>query len=557
MKRFFERKRCVINAILILFLLTALPLRAQVTYDIYDRINRNMDIFGKIYKEIALNYVDRIDADKFFEAGIEGMLKTLDPYTVYYNDKNQDALELITSGKYGGIGISISINDTAVVVTDVMQGYEAERKGLRPGDVLKQIDGVELKGMKIEDIRRRVRGQAGTKININAEREGTPLNFNLTRQEIILKSVSYEGFLGNPEEGIAYIRLDRFSNISENEVANAIKTLKSKNELKGLILDLRGNGGGLLESAIGILNKLVEKNSLLLTTRGNTKDSEKKFFSKEDPLVSAEVPVVILINGGTASASEIVAGAVQDLDRGVIIGSKSFGKGLVQQIKDLDYNSRLKITNARYFTPSGRWIQEKNYFEENKSGVFLIPESFKQKEFKTLGGRTVYANGGISPDIEVKTEPESEIHFALLMKDMFFKYATAYLAKNPGLKVYRAPGNVSEDFKNFVTASGFLYRSEADKKIDDLKKIAQKKNYSEKYAEYLNKIEGELSREKDMEMDRATDEIKKSIATEINKMLVAEKEQIEEGFSSDVQLQEAIRIIKDNSRYKGILSVKF
>jgi carboxyl-terminal processing protease len=557
MKRFFERKRCVINAILILFLLTALPLRAQVTYDIYDRINRNMDIFGKIYKEIALNYVDRIDADKFFEAGIEGMLKTLDPYTVYYNDKNQDALELITSGKYGGIGISISINDTAVVVTDVMQGYEAERKGLRPGDVLKQIDGVELKGMKIEDIRRRVRGQAGTKININAEREGTPLNFNLTRQEIILKSVSYEGFLGNPEEGIAYIRLDRFSNISENEVANAIKTLKSKNELKGLILDLRGNGGGLLESAIGILNKLVEKNSLLLTTRGNTKDTEKKFFSKEDPLVSAEVPVVILINGGTASASEIVAGAVQDLDRGVIIGSKSFGKGLVQQIKDLDYNSRLKITNARYFTPSGRWIQEKNYFEENKSGVFLIPESFKQKEFKTLGGRTVYANGGISPDIEVKTEPESEIHFALLMKDMFFKYATAYLAKNPGLKVYRAPGNVSEDFKNFVTASGFLYRSEADKKIDDLKKIAQKKNYSEKYAEYLNKIEGELSREKDMEMDRATDEIKKSIATEINKMLVAEKEQIEEGFSSDVQLQEAIRIIKDNSRYKGILSVKF
>ncbi|MCX6163143.1 MAG: S41 family peptidase, partial [Ignavibacteriae bacterium] len=529
----------------------------QVTYDIYDRINRNMDIFGKIYKEIALNYVDRIDADKFFEAGIEGMLKTLDPYTVYYNDKNQDALELITSGKYGGIGISISINDTAVVVTDVMQGYEAERKGLRPGDVLKQIDGVELKGMKIEDIRRRVRGQAGTKININAEREGIPLNFNLTRQEIILKSVSYEGFLGNPEEGIAYIRLDRFSNISENEVANAIKTLKSKNELKGLILDLRGNGGGLLESAIGILNKLVEKNSLLLTTRGNTKDTEKKFFSKEDPLVSAEVPVVILINGGTASASEIVAGAVQDLDRGVIIGSKSFGKGLVQQIKDLDYNSRLKITNARYFTPSGRWIQEKNYFEENKSGVFLIPESFKQKEFKTLGGRTVYANGGISPDIEVKTEPESEIHFALLMKDMFFKYATAYLAKNPGLKVYRAPGNVSEDFKNFVTASGFLYRSEADKKVDELKKIAQKKNYSEKYTEYLNKIEGELSREKDIEMDRATDEIKKSIATEINKMLVAEKEQIEEGFSSDVQLQEAIRIIKDNSRYKGILSVKF
>jgi len=541
------------HAILILCLLTALPLKAQVTYDVYDRINRNMDIFGKIYKEIALNYVDRIDADKFFEAGIEGMLKTLDPYTVYYNDKNQEEIELITSGKYGGIGISINIKDSIAVVTDVMSGYEAARKGLRPGDILKQIEGADLRGMKIEDIRKRVRGQAGTKINISIERNGAGIDFDLTRQEIILKSVSYDGFIGRQDDGIAYIRLDRFSNVSENEVANAIKTLKSKNELKGLILDLRSNGGGLLEAAIGILNKLVEKNSLLLTTRGNKKDTEKKFFSKEEPLIAADIPVVILINSGTASASEIVAGAVQDLDRGVILGSKSFGKGLVQQIKDLDYDSRLKITNARYFTPSGRWIQEKNYFEENKSGVFLNVESFKQKEFKTLGGRTVYASGGITPDVEIKMEPESELHFALLMKDMFFSYAGSYITKKPGIKVFRASDDVFDDFKIFVKNSGFIYRSEADKKVEELKKFAQKKNYTEKLNEYLNMVEAEISKEKDTEMDRAKDEIKRSIAAEINKMLVAEKEQIEEGFDFDVQLQEALAIIKDNARYTSIL----
>ena len=521
--------------------------------DIYDKINKNMDVFGKVYREIALNYVDAIDVDKFFRYGIEGMLGTLDPYTVYYDDKSRDVLDLITSGKYGGIGVTIEMKDSTIRITDVMTGYEAQRKGIRVGDIVLQLDDVDIKGFQLERIRHIVRGAPDTKLKMKIQREGDIIDFDLTRQEIILKNVSYSGFVGDESDGIAYIKLDRFTSNSENEVENALKTFKSKNNLNGLILDLRNNGGGLLDAAIGILNKFTDKNSFLLTTRGNNKESEKKFFSKENPLIPKDVPIVILINQNTASASEIVAGAVQDLDRGVIVGSKSFGKGLVQQIKELGNDSRLKITTSRYFTPSGRWIQEKNYFKENKSGVFLNNESFQQTEFKTLNGRIVYANGGITPDVEIKLEPESEIHMALLLKDMFFKYAIYYLENHPNLKIFKCTDNIFEDFKSFIYSKDFSYKSDADKKLDDLKQIGEKKNYSQSYYEYIDKLEKEISKEKNSELDNSKEELKRSIEAEINKMIITESEQITATFDTDKQLQEAIKILKDRNQYNKIL----
>jgi len=522
--------------------------------DIYDKINKNMDVLGKVYREIAINYVDAIDVDKFFRYGIEGMLGTLDPYTVYYDDKSRDAIDLITSGKYGGIGITIEMKDSTIRITDIMNGYEAQRKGLRIGDIILQIDNTDINGYQLEKIRQMVRGAPDTKLRLKIKRDDDIIDFELTRQEIILKNVSYSGYIGEESEGIAYIKLDRFTSNSENEVENALKTFKSKNTLNGLILDLRNNGGGLLDAAIGILNKFTEKNSFLLTTRGNSKDSEKKFFSKENPLIPSDVPIVILINQNTASASEIVAGAIQDLDRGVIIGSKSFGKGLVQQIKELGNDSRLKITTSRYFTPSGRWIQEKNYFKENKSGVFLNTESFQQSEFKTLNGRIVYANGGITPDIEIKLEPESEIHTALLLKDMFFKFANYYLDNHQGIKVFKCTDKIFEDFKSYVASKNFLYNSEADRKISELKKIGDRKNYSKAYFEYLSKLESEISKEKSNEIEIAKEELKRSIESEINKMIITESEQIAAAFETDGQLQEAVRILKDRNSYNKILN---
>jgi carboxyl-terminal processing protease len=447
------------------------------------------------------------------------------------------------------------MRDSLIRITDIMNGYEAQRKGLRIGDRVLQIDNQDITGFQLDKIRQIVRGEPGSKMQMKIERENEAIDFELTRQEITLKNISYSGYVGSENDGIAYIKLDRFTSNSESEVENTLKTFKAQNNLKGVILDLRNNGGGLLDAAIGILSKFLDKNSFLLTTRGNNKESEKKFFSKENPIVTKDIPVVVLINQNTASASEIVAGAMQDLDRGVIVGSKSFGKGLVQQIKDLNNDSRLKITTSRYFTPSGRWIQEKNYFKENKSGVFLNTESFQQTEFKTLNGRLVYANGGITPDVEIKLEPESEIHSALLMKDMFFKFANYYLENHPGIKIFKCTDNIFEEFKNFASSKNFFYQSEADKKLGDLKLIGSKKSFSSNYYEYINRLEKEISYEKSLEFENAKEELERNIEAEINKMIITESEQITATFDSDKQLQEAISVIKDKNQYNKILGI--
>ncbi|MBN8569292.1 MAG: S41 family peptidase [Ignavibacteria bacterium] len=521
--------------------------------DIYDKINKNMDVFGKVYKEVALNYVDEIDADKFVKAGIEGMLGTLDPYTTYYDENSKDQIDLITAGKYGGIGVTIGVRDSTFTITDVMNGYEAQKKGLRIGDKIIELDGKDLRGVKYESTRLLVRGPVGTNLNVKIDREGEILNFDLTRQEIILKVVSYYGMLEPAADGIGYIRLDRFTNNALSEVENALKTFKAGGNFKGLVLDLRNNGGGLLDAAIGILNKLVDKNSLLLITKGKETSSEKKYFSSEEPLVPKNVPVVVLTNENTASASEIVAGAVQDLDRGVIVGTKSFGKGLVQQFRDLTNDKQMKITTSKYFTPSGRWIQQKDYFQENKFGVFLDKDKYNQSEFKTLGGRTVYAKGGIAPDIEVKVEGLSDVYYALLSRDMFFKYASDYLVKNPDIKTFKPTDDIFIDFKEFIKTKNFDYVSNADKKIDDLRKLTEGKNFSANIADYLNKIQTEVESEETTEIENAKEEIKKAITEEINKRLINEKEQIAATFEFDKQLQEAIAIINNPVQYNQLL----
>ena len=521
--------------------------------DIYEKINRNMNLFGQVYKEIALNYVDEIDADKFMTAGIEGMLSTLDPYTNYIDEKSRDQMDLITTGKYGGIGISISIRDSSIFITEIMNGYEAQKKGLRVGDKIIDIDGVNLRNQKAENMRNLVRGPVGTEVNIRIERDGEEIPFVLMRQEIILKNVSYFGYLDPKSDGIGYIKLDRFTSISESEVENAIKSLKSGGELKGLILDLRDNGGGLLDAATGILNKLVPRNSLLLITKGKRADSEKKYFSKEEPMISPDVALAVLINNKTASASEIVSGAVQDLDRGVIVGTKSFGKGLVQQIKDLDKKAQIKITGSRYFTPSGRWIQEKNYFKENKYGVFVDKNRYDQTDFKTLDGRTVKAYGGIEPDAEVAIDAESEIYQGLLSKDMFFKFANYYIEKNPGVKTVIPDERLFSSFKTFLAENNFSYDSQIEKKLKEIKDLASAKNFKSDFQNTIDKLESAVESEETSEIDKAKNEISLSIANEINKRIISESEQIEAAFPFDIQLQKGINILKDKSEYNKLL----
>lgn len=521
--------------------------------DIYQKINRNMDLFGQVYKEIALNYVDEIDADKFITAGIEGMLSTLDPYTTYIDERNRDQIDLITSGRYGGIGITVGIRDSNYIITEIMNGYEAQKKGLRVGDKIIKIDEEDLRSQKIDNMRNLVRGPVGTEVKLKIDRDGEEIDFYLTRQEIILKNVSYFGFLEPKDKGIAYIKLDRFTNISESEFESALKKLKTEGEIKGLVLDLRGNGGGLLDAAIGILNKLVPKNSLLVITKGKRMDSEKKYFSKEDPMVPLNVPIAVLINSKTASASEIVAGAIQDLDRGVIVGTKSFGKGLVQQIKDLDKKSQIKITGARYFTPSGRWIQEKNYFKENKFGVFVDKDKYDQTEFKTIGGRIVKAYGGIVPDIEVVIEPESEIHYALLSKDMFFKFANSFIERHPEVKTVSPNDELFNQFKEFLPEKNFSYESKIEKKLKEIEQLVSEKKYEMDIETMIGKFELEAAAGELKELDLAKNEILQSIADEINTRIITESEQFETTFPYDIQLQDAVGIIGNMPEYNRLL----
>ncbi|MCC7159339.1 MAG: S41 family peptidase [Ignavibacteria bacterium] len=539
-----------------LFLAALFILSSSIAYsggddDVYTQINKNMDVFGKLYKEIMLDYVDEIDGDKFMKAGIEGMLGTLDPYTNFLDESRKDEVDLITTGKYGGVGITVGMKDSMIIITDILEGYSAQREGLRRGDKILDVDGNSMTGRKMGDVRSFTRGEPGTKMNMKVQRGDRELDFTLTRQEIQLKNVSYKGTI---EDGIGYIKLDRFSRYAENEIVDAINEIKSKGDLKGIILDMRGNPGGLLDAAIGILNKFVDKGNLLLTTKGRKLDSERKYFSSETPLVNKDVSLVILIDEGTASASEIVAGAIQDLDRGVIVGTKSFGKGLVQVFQPLSFGNQLKITNQKYYTPSGRWIQSKNYFKENKYGVFKPNPYFNQKEFKTLGGRIVFAEGGITPDRIIDVVKNNELLEALNYEDMYFRFAAKYTEENPDASRFVMSDDILNQFYQYVSNSDFVFNTDAEQELALLKKDADDKQYSEKVKSYIGLLEGELKAEKFKDFEKSKPVIAQKLEYEIlKKFSMPERVVIESGLKGDQQVQEAILIIKDRGLYNSLL----
>lgn len=522
--------------------------------DVYTQINRNMDVFGKLYKEIMLDYVDEIDGDKFMKAGIEGMLGTLDPYTNFLDESRKDEIDLLTTGKYGGVGITVGMKDSAIIITDILEGYSAQKEGIKRGDKILEIDGTSMLGKKVSDVRTFTRGEPGTQMKMKVQRGDREIEYTLTRQEIQLKNIGYKGIL---DDGVGYIKLDRFSRYAETEMVDALTELKAKGELKGIIIDLRGNGGGLLDAAIGILNKFTRKGDLLLTTKGRKLDSERKYFATENPMVNSDIPLVVLIDEGTASASEIVAGAIQDLDRGVIVGTKSFGKGLVQVFQPLSFGNQLKITNQKYFTPSGRWIQAKNYFKENKYGVFKPNPYFNQKEFKTIGGRTVYAEGGITPDVVVDIIKANELLEALNYEDMYYKFAAKYTSENPDGANFVMNDEILSRFLEFISTTEFEFNTSAERELAQLKKDTDEKMYSEKVKSYIGLLEGELKAEKFKDFESSKPVIRQKLEVEIlRKYNKPEKVIVEASAKDDLQLQEALRIIKDKGFYNSMLQPK-
>jgi carboxyl-terminal processing protease len=530
--------------LLVLLLAGSVPIPED---DFLFKINKGIDLFGRVYKEVTAAYVDVVDPEKFMQAGIDGMLGTLDPYTVYIGKEEGDEVDLMTTGKYGGIGVTIGLRDGAVRVITVMDGYSAQRAGILPGDKLVRIDSLEVGNRKPEEVRNLTRGEPGSEIHLVIEREGEKklLDFVLIRQEIQIQNVTYTGFVG---EGIGYVRLERFSRNAGEEVRQAILELKRQGDLKGLVLDLRGNPGGLLDAAVEVASKFLPRGSLIVSTRGRSADAAKQYVSLEEPVLPT-VPLAVLTDRATASASEIVSGSLQDLDRGVIVGTRTFGKGLVQTIIPLNYGAQLKITTARYYTPSGRSIQEIDYMHKDKSGVFaVVPDSLRQP-YKTADGRTVYAAGGITPDSVVLDPDIGPMVRELLRKSLFFKFANEYVAAHPDLKITEANDEILQAFREFLVKENFDYQEETEEKVQEIRKQAAQLHYAKELLGDLDLLGAALQKEKQRGFERFRHQIAVELSIELMARLKGDRGRIEESLKDDAQLKAACGILENPKLY--------
>lgn len=520
--------------------------------DVYFEISKNIDLFGKVYKEITFNYVEPIDPAQFMRAGIDGMLETLDPYTMFIDQDRKEDIDLITNGKYGGIGISIGIRGDRVTIVEVMDGYSSQRQGLRIGDVLIQADSVKISPENIDQISSLVKGDPGSIVHLKILRndEKDTLNFNVVREEVIVKSLTYYGFYPENSNNV-YLKLTNFSRSAGDEVKKALIELKSKKDIKSIVLDLRGNPGGLLDIAVDICNEFLKKGKLVVSTRGRDQTDEKQYFATQEPLVE-KARLVVLINSGSASASEILAGAIQDNDRGVILGTKSYGKGLVQTITPLDFNTSLKITTAKYYTPSGRCIQKIDYTKSNK--VFTKPDSIIKSSFLTDNKRIVYSGGGITPDTTIEYLIEGNITKDLLAKGMFFSFADHYYYMNENQDFNKLDDSKLFDaFEKYLVEQKYVYHSEAEKEINKMIADVSGRSDSGTLSADLDHIKNEFEKLDVTELKIYKDEILREIKGELAARFLGNDARTEVYLKYDKQFQAAMNILSDTSIYNELL----
>ena len=520
--------------------------------DVYLKISKNIDLFTRIYKEIALSYVDDVDPEEFMKAGINGMLQTLDPYTVFIDEDKKEDIDLMTNGKYGGVGISIGVRGYDVTVTEVMDGYSAQRQGIRVGDILIKAADKKISSENVDDISSLVKGEPGTTVQIEIKRneKKDTLIFNLIREEVILKNLTYSGFF--PENsGNVYLKLSNFSRTAADEIKNAIKQLSAQKNIESIVLDLRGNPGGLLDVAVDISDKFLQKDLLIVTTKGREEFAEKKYFSEQEP-IAGDPKLVVLIDGGSASASEIVAGAIQDHDRGIIVGTKSFGKGLVQTISPIGINTSLKITTAKYYTPSGRCIQKIDY--SNKNDDKLNEKKFNAEAFTTDNNRTVFSAGGITPDSTVEFQIQGGITKDLLAKGLFFQFADAYYYAHTDQKFDKLqPKTLLKDFEKYLSEQDYLYHSNTEKKIDKIISEMNKDELDKQTENDLRKIQERIAKVDEESFKKYESEILLEIKSELGVRYLGASEKVKMMLEVDPQFQTAYRILNSQNLYKKLL----
>ncbi|MBL7104039.1 MAG: S41 family peptidase [Bacteroidales bacterium] len=517
-------------------------------------ISKNLDIYTTLFKELNTNYVDDISAGELIESSIDAMLESLDPYTIYIPESEVEDFRFITTGQYGGIGSLIHKQGDYVVITEPYEGKPAQKAGLKAGDKILEIDGKSAKGKSTSDISAILKGQPGTSIRVLFEREGIdePLEKELTRENVKIDNIPYYGIIG---DNIGYIRLIGFTQKAGKDAKEAFTDLRNKNELKGIILDLRGNGGGLLQEAVNITNIFVDKGKLVVTTKGKLPGKNHSYKTMNIAL-DKNIPLVVLVNNSSASASEIVAGAIQDIDRGVIIGQRTFGKGLVQNVIPLSYNSQAKITVAKYYIPSGRCIQAIDYSKKDDNGNSgKIPDSLITA-FKTLKGRTVYDGGGIEPDIEIEPEKLSNISYSLLNKYLFFDYATKFERENPEIDIpdeFIITDEIYNDFVIFISDKNYEYTTKCEETLEKLKQYAEEEKYFEDISPEFIALTDKMEKNKQEDIEKHKKQIKKILRIEIISRYYYQRGKIISSLADDKEIAKAIEIINQQDSYLAIL----
>lgn len=521
----------------------------------YFEVSKNLDVFNTLYRELNIAYVDETKPGQLMKTGIEAMLGSLDPYTNYYTENDIEDYRYMTTGEYGGIGALIQDVDKKITITEPYEGFAAFKAGLRAGDEVVEVNGVNVIGKKTEDITTMLKGQAGTPIKLKVVRLGqtSATELNLKREEIKIKAVSYYNML-NAETG--YIKLTSFTDNCSGEVKEALLKLKEKN-CKSLILDLRGNPGGLLHEAVNIVNLFIEKNNEVVSTRGKVKEWNKQYFSLYAP-VDTQIPLVVLVDNNSASASEIVSGALQDLDRAVILGQRSYGKGLVQQTRPLTYNAQLKVTVAKYYIPSGRCIQALDYTHKDEEGrVEKVPDSLITA-FKTKNGRIIYDGAGILPDVSATDVKYSNVLATLLNKNLVFTFVNQYLLKHPQYQTTATTVSLSDadynDFISYLKDKDYNYKTQSDFALEDLKEDATKEKYYESIkAEYETLLNKMVANKKD-DLIRFKPEIKQFIEEEIASRFEFQKGRIETALRYDLEVEDAKKLLADKAKMTSILT---
>lgn len=517
------------------------------SYDVYTEISKNLRIFGNIYKEISKRYVDEVNPKDFLKAGINGMLNTLDPYTNYIEKEDKEQLQILTDGQYEGVGLLLHIRNGTVTVGDPpFLGTPSARAGIREGDKIIEVNGVSTKSLGLDVTSQRIRGPAGSEVTLTIERDGVPelLEFKLVREKIKVEDIQYSGFI---DQNIGYIRLTRFSKNAGPEVDAAIKKL-NQDKLKGLILDLRSNPGGMLEAAVEVSDLFLSKDLTIVSTRGRTKNSNQEFRSLNDPIYNKKA-LLVLVNSISASASEIVAGAIQDHDRGLVIGDTTFGKGLVQTVVPLTKTEALKITSAKYYTPSGRCIQKSNYSNWTDSSL-----SEPSTEFKTIAGRIVYSGGGIAPDIRIEPRELNDLVWDLRRKSMFFNFAVHYANTHTvSDSNFQVDQSIVDDFRKYLQEQDYQYKIPIEKDLKELKQNILKNGYSPSILLDIQKLQNALAALEEEIFLSSTEQIKRLLTIELTSKFFGIQKEVELSFQDDPVLQKALEIIHDEEHYYSML----